>query len=562
MADKVIGASLKLDTGGATQEMNEFGKATDQAGKSLGKTNEEAKETGGTFGNLKDGLSKLPGPLSGVASGVGSVNTALKTLAANPIVLVITLLVAALVALYKAFASTEEGAEKIEQIMKGLGAVVTVIRDRILALAGAVISFFKGDFKSAIEQTKAAVNGVGDAIVSAYNRAADATRRLQEAQDDLNRRINVNRAELNRDLAKSKELISDETASYKDRIKAVNEVEAAQKKQAADELANAKELLAIKQEQADLDKNSSDAADELAQAKIALANAEQQAAADERAINRQRTAIEREENQKRTESAKGAAEKRNQIADDEAAHLKMLREQQQADSEAFLKRVNDGIKFRQEQAKEQADQQQKEQQERDEWQKAQYENDWALVQKDIKIKKDAAEKEKKIDELRKQSKAAFFSSISGLLTQAADLFGKQTAAGKILAIAGTTIDTFRGAQAAFTGMVTTFPGPWGIAAGIAAAAAAVAGGIKNIQQIVSVKVPGQGDGASVPTASSSNFSSPAAPIAPQQQGTTIDQNSIAGIGNAAVGRSYVLESDISHDQDRSIRLNRAARLGG
>jgi hypothetical protein len=53
-----------------------------------------------------------------------------------------------------------------------------------------------------------------------------------------------------------------------------------------------------------------------------------------------------------------------------------------------------------------------------------------------------------------------------------------------------------------------------------------------------------------------------APVTPQQQSTSIDQASINGIGDATKNRSYVLSSDITHDQDRNERLNRAARLGG
>jgi hypothetical protein len=42
------------------------------------------------------------------------------------------------------------------------------------------------------------------------------------------------------------------------------------------------------------------------------------------------------------------------------------------------------------------------------------------------------------------------------------------------------------------------------------------------------------------------------------------RDSIQGVGNAAgagVGRSFVLESDISNNAERAAMLNRAARLG-
>lgn len=51
-----------------------------------------------------------------------------------------------------------------------------------------------------------------------------------------------------------------------------------------------------------------------------------------------------------------------------------------------------------------------------------------------------------------------------------------------------------------------------------------------------------------------------APVTPQAQTTRIDQQQINQIGNAAV-RSYVLETDVANNQERRIRIERAARIG-
>ena len=70
-----------------------------------------------------------------------------------------------------------------------------------------------------------------------------------------------------------------------------------------------------------------------------------------------------------------------------------------------------------------------------------------------------------------------------------------------------------------------------------------------------VPIPGKGGGAgggSVPSA-------PAAPIIPRPQTTALDQQSINAVGNAAA-RSYVLETDVTNNQERIRRLNRAARI--
>lgn len=67
--------------------------------------------------------------------------------------------------------------------------------------------------------------------------------------------------------------------------------------------------------------------------------------------------------------------------------------------------------------------------------------------------------------------------------------GKETAAGKAFAIAQTLIDTYQGAQAAFTGMNEAIPGPVGFAAGVAAAAAVVSAGLSNVKKITATKEP-------------------------------------------------------------------------
>jgi uncharacterized phage infection (PIP) family protein YhgE len=154
MPDKIIAATLKVDTGDSNAGIVEVNKNLEKTSETLNKTNQEGKNSKDTFGNLKNSLSQVPGPLNSVTQGVTTVNTSLKALAANPIVLIVTLLVTALVALYKAFASTEEGAEKIEQIFSGIGAAVTVLRDRILKIGAAIIDFSKVILKKQYRKVK------------------------------------------------------------------------------------------------------------------------------------------------------------------------------------------------------------------------------------------------------------------------------------------------------------------------------------------------------------------------------------------------------------------------
>lgn len=89
--------------------------------------------------------------------------------------------------------------------------------------------------------------------------------------------------------------------------------------------------------------------------------------------------------------------------------------------------------------------------------------------------------------IKVEEQNAKLSAVSDTFGAVADLLGKETAAGKAAAIAQTTIQTYLGAQQAFTSLsVIPIVGP--ILGGIAAAAA-VAAGLINIRKIVSTPKP-------------------------------------------------------------------------
>lgn len=145
-----------------------------------------------------------------------------------------------------------------------------------------------------------------------------------------------------------------------------------------------------------------------------------------------------------------------------------------------------------------------------------------------------------------QATANGLSALSGLV-------GEQTAAGKALAVAAATIDTYAAIAATLRNAAKT---PAGGIPGFAIAQAVATGlfGLAQVKKILSTKVPGKSSGGSAPI-----ISGTISPIQPQAQLTRLDQNSINAVGNAA-SRAYVLETDVSNNQERVRRLNRAARI--
>lgn len=89
----------------------------------------------------------------------------------------------------------------------------------------------------------------------------------------------------------------------------------------------------------------------------------------------------------------------------------------------------------------------------------------------------------KIDQARFQSKLKIASDTAGSL---ATIAGEETEAGKFFASAQAAIDAYRGAQAAYVGMIEAIPGPAGIVLGAIAAAAATVQGFKTIAKIQGV----------------------------------------------------------------------------
>ena len=164
---------------------------------------------------------------------------------------------------------------------------------------------------------------------------------------------------------------------------------------------------------------------------------------------------------------------------------------------------------------------------------------------DASIKLAKAEEEAKLNSIQ---------SVSNALSGFVALAGQQTAAGKALAVAQTTIDTYVAAVRAYKSaldvpVIGTYLAP-------VAAASAVAAGLANVRRILSVQVPGGGGGGgSVPSAP--NMSVPR---------MTATGNQVSGAGAVSLNsqpqtKVYVVESDIRRVQNRVEVIENNARIG-
>lgn len=150
--------------------------------------------------------------------------------------------------------------------------------------------------------------------------------------------------------------------------------------------------------------------------------------------------------------------------------------------------------------------------------------------------------------------------LTALTMALSDIVGQQTIAGKALAVASATINTYQAASEALKANYGIF-GPAAQVARVLTVAAVVAQGLANVKRIVQTQVPGRagggGAGISIPTSATQL---PTAAIAPTASPTAINQELLDRQGNAAV-RAYVVDTDNVSGVERLQRVQRAARLG-
>jgi hypothetical protein len=176
--------------------------------------------------------------------------------------------------------------------------------------------------------------------------------------------------------------------------------------------------------------------------------------------------------------------------------------------------------------------------------------EFQLVQTSIKNDRLAKDAKAKIAKEESDAKIAALDATSNAITNLSLIAGKETVAGKALAIAASIINTYKG----ITTALSSAPPPFNFIS----AAAVGAAGFAAVKNIVSVQVPGAGGGgASVPSLSAG---APIAPPQPQAQTTTLDNQTINAIGNQAV-RAYVVENDVTSNQQRIAAIRQRARFG-
>ena len=506
---------------------------------------------------------KLSGGLvSGFRNGVAGIKkgiTAMKSLKVAVAATGIGLLLIAITALTSYFTKTQRGADKLSQALKGIGAVVDVLVDRISTFGEGLFKILSGDFSEGVDILKGTLSGLGEEIRNEAKAAIDLEKAQQALEDRQISLIKVN-AQRRASIEKLRLAAEDTTKTDKERADALREAAKLQNDIADDEISIAKERARIIRERVALGESSRDDIREQAEAEARIIELEAERDRRLKSLQTRLNAFTKgtEENTDATDANAEALKKlneeiakRNEALDQEAAQLQ---EKLASEYDAILQAQNDAqtnelnaVEDKYNRLLENA-----QQLGFDEIELNRIKNEEInRVNKKYEDEDSARKKQKAADDQAVQM--ATLGAISGALGSLSQLAGKDAASGKALSAAQAVINTYTGATKALA---------QGGIAGPIAAAGVVASGIASIRQIYATKIPattGGGGGGSAPRPQIS-----APNLSPR---LTLDTQ-VSDLGNQISQslektpvRAYVVNQDVQSAEKMNRKIRETAIIG-
>ena len=641
--------------------------------------------------SIGDGISKLNPAFGTAVKGANGLLLKMWELVANPIGAIIAGIVITLKFLYESFQSSVAGGKELKAIFASVSAIGTQVKDAMFGLGRALIDvataaykFITLDFKGAAESMKKANKEATESYKQLGNAVDGTTAKLmynlekqQQVNDKARKLQAVTQSETNKLLVKSRETLTDETATLKEKKKALEEVTKAETASSKEKVRIAAEDLRIAQAKAkglggEEEKKAKQVLRDLT---ISLNEAETENSMTGIKLNKQKKMLARQE----VSEAKEAADAQKEIINSQKeaakkAHddSKLLLEEKlrqeglnfqqrrdlvakdklltKAERDKYNEQINKeekksiedhkkeietlekSYKTRAEDAAANTDQKKldlemsrqlkviettaKTEEEKnrllvfyqEEYKRKQAELDdknakEASLKKSAELEKIIADKEqtdavrleaidaeqlllqeqfdkkiltekeynekvknlakarKQIGEEETKAKMEQMQRGSALLGNISTLVGKNTAAGKAAAVASATIDTYAAATSAFKNAQANPISILGPAYPFIQAGLAIAGGLKNVQAILSVPTPGGGGGGSAPSGGGMG----SAPAAPQFNvvGTSSTNQLAQTIGNQqnTPVQAYVVSNDVTTAQALDRNIVKGASLG-
>jgi DNA repair exonuclease SbcCD ATPase subunit len=553
-----------------------------------------------------DALAGLPGPAGKAGSAIKGLDGVFKLIAANPVVAVIAGLAALFMALKKSLESTAEGQQTLNRVSSAfsgiLGPILATLEKVAVPLFNGIafllekvaVGFqkfakFLGISESKIKEATLSVDKVqqeankkeeerqkdiqtkrDEAEKERQQKAKAAAATRKQQQDEANKIINE--AELSLLSAKDREVrereqryneelkklklagVKDLTkfeAEYRADLAAINKKYDDEEKKKAEDKAKKIE-----------DDRKKELATALADEKLALDLKKSQGLVTEEEYQSELFEIKKKYAVDATALTQAEIENNNALADNRKKLLdnekKALSEQIAAAQATFEFNKNNNTLTYADQLKA-------------------FDDITALQRKKLVLEKASADQllafDQETADKRKQIEAniaaAKMAIISNALATVAQAVGENTVAGKALAIAQATIDTYAGANKA----LATYPAPFGqIAAGTV-----ILAGLLNVRKILATKLPAAPGTSGAGSAGGGNVSIPTPTFggttiaAPQIGATAAQTGTLANIVAGSINRNnsttqpiraYVIGNEVTSQQQMDRRIRTAARLGG
>ena len=323
---KTIKINVETNAKGVAKDMQDVTASTNQAAESVNNLANETEKSGSkmkVFTDIKNVLTGMVPGLKAAEGGVTSFSASLKSLLANPVVLVLTAIVGTLKFIYEAFQSNVKIGKEIAAVWAGISAVGSQVTDAVMGMVRGIVyagsalyKFVTGDIKGA----SAAMKKANDEMSTSYNQLTKAVNgttlaivrgleKQQQANNKAKKEQAVRESEINKLLVQSREILTDETASIKAKKKALEEVTKAEKASAAEKVRTAAVDLKILQDKAKALGGQAEVKmkQQIREATIALNEAETENAMTGIKLNKQRKMLarqEKEENKAAVDAAK------------------------------------------------------------------------------------------------------------------------------------------------------------------------------------------------------------------------------------------------------------------
>lgn len=573
MADVNIKAKLSVDT-------TEADKGISNIKGNLKGASDTAKAGGADFSKLKDTIGQL-GPAGDMATKqMGALNQAFNVLKANPIILVIGILVGVVVALFEKF-------KQMEAVSDALGKAFGTLSGILNAFVSKVLTPLIDGFVWLIENTTKGLVKVFDLLGITSEKTADRFGELNEELDNLEDAQKDNEiatARANARLQEAREIAADANKPIKERVQALKdaakeEVEQGKiviefnRKYYQDKLENyalennaraetialirkgtIESLLAARDQLLADKQGNHDRINELNKYILEAEQRQGQIAKISKNTNIQITSLEKEEQAKREAEHKAYLERKRKAEEEAAKKEEAIYREKMKEFER-LENIN--VKSSTARQKDLTESSMSDLEKRTTSNITAINNQKAADEQAKKNEIFWAEASAEIAQKERDAKVDAAKASGDALIALADIVGRQTVAGKTLATAQALINTYLGVTEVLRNK-TVLPEPAGTIQKIASVATILASGFSAVRNITKTQVPG-GGGGSAPAQSVTA----AAPITPQAGSMQLNTATIQGIGNAAAGgvnRAYVLDADVNNQNERQARLHRAARL--